>query len=69
MIPDVKLALSIRQPWAWLIINGYKDIENRSWPTNYRGTFFIHASKTFDNTGYKIVKERYKNNNPRAERF
>ena len=20
-------ALSIRQPWAWLIVNGYKDIE------------------------------------------
>lgn len=26
-----KKALSIRQPWAWFIVNGYKDIENRSW--------------------------------------
>jgi hypothetical protein len=24
-------ALSIRQPWAWLICAGYKDIENRNW--------------------------------------
>lgn len=24
-------ALTIRQPWAWFIVNGYKDIENRSW--------------------------------------
>jgi hypothetical protein len=36
-------ALSIRQPWAWLIANGHKDIENRSWNTNYRGAFLIHA--------------------------
>jgi len=38
-------ALSIRQPWAWLIVHGYKDIENRSWVTHYRGPFWVHASK------------------------
>lgn len=37
-------ALSIRQPWAWLIIHGGKDIENRSWHTKYRGRFLVHAS-------------------------
>lgn len=37
-------ALSIRQPWAWLIVNGYKDIENRSWNTKFRGQVLIHAS-------------------------
>lgn len=37
-------ALSIRQPWAWLIVNGHKDIENRSWNTKYRGPVLIHAS-------------------------
>lgn len=41
-------ALSIRQPWAWLIVNGYKDIENRSWPTKYRGPVLIHAGKSYD---------------------
>lgn len=38
-------ALSIRQPWAWLIINGGKDVENRDWPTGFRGRFLIHAGK------------------------
>jgi len=37
-------ALSIRQPWAWLICKGYKDIENRDWPTKFRGRIYIHAS-------------------------
>jgi hypothetical protein len=37
--------LSIRQPWAWLIVHGGKDIENRSWPTKFRGLFLIHAGK------------------------
>ena len=40
--------LSIRQPWAWLICSGFKNIENRSWRTNYRGRLYIHAGKSFD---------------------
>lgn len=35
--------LSIRQPWAWLIVQGIKPVENRSWSTDYRGEFLIHA--------------------------
>ncbi|WP_431276219.1 ASCH domain-containing protein [Variovorax ureilyticus] len=38
-------ALSIRQPWAWLIVHGGKDIENRTWSTRYRGPVLIHAAK------------------------
>ena len=38
--------LVIRQPWAWLIVNGHKDIENRSWATRYRGPLLIQASAT-----------------------
>lgn len=38
-------ALSIRQPWAWLIVNGHKDIENRTWHTRFRGPVLIHAGK------------------------
>lgn len=45
-------ALSIRQPWAWHILNSGKDVENRSWKTNYRGRVLIHASK-----GIGSVKE------------
>lgn len=37
--------LSIRQPWAWLILNYGKDIENRTWTTDYRGPLLIHAGK------------------------
>ena len=38
-------ALSVRQPWASLIVLGLKDIENRSWATRQRGTVLVHASK------------------------
>ena len=48
-------ALSIRQPWAWLIAHGYKDIENRTWSTKFRGKFLIHASKTIDHNGYALA--------------
>lgn len=37
--------LSIRQPWAWLILNAGKDVENRSRLTRIRGRILIHASK------------------------
>lgn len=37
-------ALSIKQPWAYLIAAGIKDIENRTWQTKYRGKVLIHAS-------------------------
>lgn len=52
-------ALSIRQPWAWLIMHGYKDIENRSWNTKYRGKFLVHAARAFDHEGERWVKETY----------
>lgn len=39
------LALSVRQPWAWLIVEGLKNIENRSWSTKFRGLIWVHASK------------------------
>lgn len=45
-------ALSIRQPWAWLIVNGHKDIENRSWATKFRGPVLIHASKGMTRDDY-----------------
>lgn len=38
-------AISIRQPWAWLIFNAGKDIENRVWSTNLRGRVLVHAAK------------------------
>lgn len=35
--------ITIKQPWAYLIVSGTKDIENRDWPTKYRGPVLIHA--------------------------
>lgn len=35
--------VTIKQPWASLIIEGYKKYEFRSWKTNYRGKIYIHA--------------------------
>lgn len=53
-------ALSIRQPWAWLICKGIKDVENRTWHihmppllSGYPSTpkrIYVHASKTLDTT-------------------
>lgn len=48
-------AISIRQPWAWLIVEGVKPVENRSWATRYRGPLLIHAAKTFDLEGYRWI--------------
>jgi len=36
--------LSVAQPWAWLIVQGHKAIENRNWPTALRERIAIHAS-------------------------
>lgn len=44
--PDLPmLALSIRQPWADAIIWHGKDVENRNWPTKFRGPVCIHAGQ------------------------
>ncbi|MDR1498523.1 MAG: ASCH domain-containing protein [Puniceicoccales bacterium] len=41
-------ALSIRQPFAWMIVHGFKDIENRTWNTRFRRPFLIHAASMPD---------------------
>jgi ASCH domain len=53
------LALSIQQPWAWLIVNGLKPVENRDWPTKARGWIGIHAGKKFDHDGYAWVRAEF----------
>lgn len=48
-------AISIIQPWAWLIANGHKPVENRTWRTSYRGPILIHAGKARpDQNGYDL---------------
>lgn len=50
-------AISIRQPWAWLITQGHKDIENRTWSTKYRGSILIHAAKGYDKKDWDFAEE------------
>lgn len=40
--------LTVFQPWAWAIISGGKNIENRGWSTTFRGRLYIHAGKKAD---------------------
>jgi hypothetical protein len=40
--------LSLKQPYAELIISGQKTIELRTWNTKFRGKFLVHASKNLD---------------------
>lgn len=46
-------ALSIKQPYAELIMQGVKDVENRTWQTEHRGPLLIHASRMPDEEGLR----------------
>lgn len=67
------VALSIRQPWAYLIVRGIKDVENRSWPAppaRIGRRIAIHAAKTFDFAGFEWVRRRFHHLLlPRPDRF
>jgi len=41
-------ALSVRQPWAELIVSGRKRLEIRAWQRSYRGRIWVHAGKHVD---------------------
>lgn len=56
-------ALSLMQPWAWMMTHGLpgipmKDIENRKWQTSFRGPVLVHASKTFDDDGLDFIQDK-----------
>ncbi len=51
--------ISIRQPWASLIVSGVKDVENRTWSTRYRGPVLIHASRTTDKISDDEFQSRF----------
>ena len=50
-------ALTIKQPWATLIMQGNKRFEFRSWQTNYRGELLIHAGKGIDKEAIKRLEK------------
>lgn len=51
--------ITIKQPWATLILEGYKKYEFRTWKTKYRGDILIHAGKGID----KKAMDRFKHLN------
>jgi predicted transcriptional regulator len=46
--------LSLKQPYAELILSGRKTIELRKWNTKFRGQFLIHASKAINSKACKL---------------
>lgn len=45
--------ITIKQPWATLITEGYKEYEFRTWKTTYRGDILIHAGLGVDEEALK----------------
>lgn len=54
ILPNV--AISIQQPWARLIVNGVKDVENRTWRHKHRGPVLIHASRKTDERAAMAIR-------------
>ena len=51
-------AITIKQPWASLIVSGLKDIENRTWKTSFRGRVLIHAGKSVSKNGWREMSQK-----------
>lgn len=49
--------ITIKQPFASLIIAGLKEYEFRTWKTNYRGPILIHAGKGIDKNAMKKYEQ------------
>ena len=49
-VPEVR-ALTLRQPWAWAVAEGGKNVENRTWGTSWRGLLGVHAGSALDEWG------------------
>lgn len=57
--PTMIPCLSIRQPYAWLIVQGIKPVENRTWPTKFRGRVLIHAGVTYPKRDHRFDLEAW----------
>lgn len=54
--PDNRMVLSVRQPWAWLIVNGIKDVENRTRHTAYTGDVWIQAGDRIEREMIAVLR-------------
>jgi ASCH domain len=57
-------ALTVRQPWASLIVAGIKDVENRPRPIRYRGKLAIHAGLQVNDEGMETFGHLIKGSLP-----
>lgn len=46
LVPGVRV-ITLLEPFAWLVAQGFKTCENRGWNTNFTGRIFIHSGKSF----------------------
>lgn len=51
--------LSLWQPWASLLVLGWKQFETRSWYTSYRGPLAIHAAKHYSQETARFASTAY----------
>jgi hypothetical protein len=49
--------LTVQQPWAWAIVHGGKDVENRTQAWSYRGPLAIHAGARMSDRGMRVVPD------------
>lgn len=49
--------ITLHQPWASLVMAGFKKYETRAWKTKHRGLLYIHAGKFFDAWHREICQE------------
>lgn len=50
-------ALSVTRPWTTLILHHGKDIENRTWPTHYRGPLLIAGALSWQGSAIGWAEE------------
>jgi len=54
-------AITVKQPWASLIVHGIKNIENRTWKTSFRGRIYIHAAAKSAGSLYELLTDKQLN--------
>jgi hypothetical protein len=55
--PSPMKTLTIQQPWAWAIIHGGKDVENRPQNCRFRGRFYVHAGLKLSDDGLEWMEQ------------
>lgn len=56
VLTELTRCLTIKPPWDYAILRLGKDVENRTWPTNYRGTLVLHAGVHFDRLALQTLE-------------